>query len=45
MKEWLSDPVASNNKTLQLIAAILYLHDDNAKEAFKAIKNGSNMEQ
>ena len=45
MKEWLSDPVASGNKTLQIIAATIFLYEDNVKEAFKVIKNGSNLEQ
>lgn len=45
MREWLSDPVASGNKTVQIIAANLFICEDNLKEAFKVIKNGSNMEQ
>jgi len=44
MKEWLSDPSAANNKTLQIIAATLFTHID-VKEAFKVLKKGSNMEQ
>eukprot|EP01038_Epipyxis_sp_PR26KG_P008293 gene8293-11223_t len=44
VKEWLSDPSAASNKTLQLIATTLMIHDDNMKEAFKIIKNGISME-
>jgi coatomer protein complex subunit epsilon len=45
LQEWLQDPVASANTTLQLVAAILYIHDDNMKEAIKCVRNGANMEQ
>jgi hypothetical protein len=45
MREWLSDPVAAGNKTVQIIAATLFIQEDNVKEAFKVIKNGTNMEQ
>jgi len=45
LKEWLSSPVASGNKTVQMIAATLFMYEDNMKEAFKVIKNGSNLEQ
>mmetsp|Transcript_4254 Transcript_4254/g.5848 ORF Transcript_4254/g.5848 Transcript_4254/m.5848 type:complete len:298 (+) Transcript_4254:21-914(+) len=45
MKEWLSNPVASGNKTVQIIAATLFMYEDNMKEAFKVIKSGSSMEQ
>ena len=45
MKEWLSDPVASQNKTLQTMAATMFVHEDNVKEAFRVLKNGSNIEQ
>ena len=43
--EWLADPVASASPSLQLVAAILYVHDDNLKEAIKAVHKGANMEQ
>ena len=45
VKEWLNDSTASNSKTLRIIAAILFMHDDNCKEAVKAISSTSNMEQ
>lgn len=45
VKEWLNDSTASNSKTLRIIAAILYMHDDNCKEAVKAISSTSNFEQ
>lgn len=45
LNEWLSDPIASVNKTVMMIAATFFIHEDNIKEAFKIIKNGSNLEQ
>ena len=45
LKEWMSDPNASSIKTLQTIAATIYNLDDKINEAFKTVKNGSNMEQ
>lgn len=45
LKEWLGDASLCNNKTLQTVAALVYLNEDQAMEAFKAIKTGSNMEQ
>jgi hypothetical protein len=45
VKEWLNDSTASNSKTLRIIAATLFMHDDNCKDAIKAISSCSNMEQ
>ena len=45
MQEWLNDNTASCNTTVQLVAAILYMHDDNLKEAVKIVHRGVNMEQ
>jgi coatomer subunit epsilon len=45
LQEWLEDPTASNNATLKFIAAILYMHDNNLKEAIKLITPPANMEQ
>jgi hypothetical protein len=45
MKEWLSDPSASNSKTLRIMAATLYIYDDNCKDAMKAVSASANMEQ
>jgi coatomer protein complex subunit epsilon len=45
LQEWLSDPAAASNTSLQLIAAILYILDDNVKEAIKLMHHGVNMEQ
>ena len=45
VNEWLSDVQASGNKTLKIIAATLYMYDDNWKEAFKALGTPSTMEQ
>jgi coatomer protein complex subunit epsilon len=41
----LSDPAASGNKTVQMIAATIYLYEDNTKESFRILKDGSNLEQ
>lgn len=45
VREWLSDPSTVNSKTLRIMAATLFMHDDNCKEAMKAISSCSNMEQ
>lgn len=44
IQEWLADLSISSN-SLKMIAAILYMHDDNMKEALKAIRNPLDMEQ
>jgi coatomer protein complex subunit epsilon len=45
IQEWLSESSAANNTTLQLVAATLYIHDDNVKDAVKILRHGLNMEQ
>lgn len=45
LNEWLSDSSASSNRTLQTIAASLYILNDNINEAFRILGNGSNLEQ
>ena len=45
IQEWMSDSNAANNSTLQLVAAIIYTHEGNIKEAIKAISNKSSIEQ
>jgi hypothetical protein len=45
LKEWLNDPLQEQNKTLQLIAATIYVNEDNLKEAYRILKDGSNLEQ
>ena len=45
LKEWLSESAVASNKTLATVAATIFLNEDNIKEAFKTINNGSNMEQ
>ena len=42
--EWLSDPAAAGNTTLQLIAAIVYLYEDQVSEAIKVVHHGTTME-
>ena len=45
MNEMNKDPAMSSNTTLQLISAILYIHDDNVKDAMRSIYKTSTMEQ
>jgi coatomer protein complex subunit epsilon len=37
MEEWLGDSTVSNNTSLRMIAAMMYMHDDNWKEAMKHV--------
>lgn len=43
--EWLSDPSANANSTLRYVGAILYMFDDNLKDAIKIMGPPTNMEQ
>eukprot|EP01041_Mallomonas_annulata_P005927 gene5927-11959_t len=45
MQEWMTDSAAASNTTLQLVSAILYMHDDNIKDAIKSVRHGSSLEQ
>lgn len=45
IQEWLNDAALCGNTTLQLVAAIFYMHDDNLKEAVKLVHRGVNLEQ
>ena len=45
MQEWLGDSAASSNATLRFIAAILYIIDENLKDAIKLLVPSLNMEQ
>ena len=42
IQEWLSE--AKDNNTLSLVSAILYLHDNNVKDAIKSLRNPKTME-
>ena len=42
IQEWISE---SDNQTLSIVAAILYMMDDNVKEAVKSLRNARSMEQ
>ena len=44
LNEWLADAQAANNTTLQLIAAIVYLYEDNVADAIKVVHHGTTME-
>uniref|UniRef100_A0A7S2F9R0 Coatomer subunit epsilon n=1 Tax=Florenciella parvula TaxID=236787 RepID=A0A7S2F9R0_9STRA len=43
--EWLADPGSAGNSSLQLIAAVIYMHENNTKDALKTIRHGTTMEQ
>lgn len=43
--EWIQDGSYCNDRTVMIIAASIHVHEDNFKEAFKIIQNGSNLEQ
>ena len=45
IQEWMSDPSAASNPTLQLVSAIVFMHDDNIKDAIKAVRHASSIEQ
>ena len=45
MKEWLNDSSAANSKTLRIIAATLFMYDDNWKDAMKTVSSCSTIEQ
>lgn len=42
IQEWISE---SDNQTLSIVSAILYMMDDNVKEAVKVLRNARSMEQ
>lgn len=44
VQEWLGDVSISSN-SLKLVAAILYMHEDNMKDALKSIKSPMDLEQ
>lgn len=45
LTEWLNDATASQNKTLQLVAATVFASEDNVKESFRILREGVNLEQ
>lgn len=45
MEEWLRDYAALSNQSVRFIAAVLYMMDDNIKEAIKLMQAATNMEQ
>jgi coatomer protein complex subunit epsilon len=45
LQEWLGDAAAASNTSLSLIAAVLYILDDNLNEAIRLMHQGINMEQ
>jgi len=44
IEEWLKDENTGNDPTLQLMAATIYFHAGDTKEALRAVKNPTNME-
>lgn len=45
LKMWLSDAASCSNPTVQLMAASVFLHEGDLKEAVQTIRNGVTMEQ
>lgn len=45
LKTWLGDPSSCSNPTLQLLAAAVFAHEGDLKEAVRTIRNGVTMEQ
>jgi len=44
LKQWMSDGVAAGNPTLQLIAGIIYFHEQNFEEAMKCLHQSNSLE-
>jgi len=44
MTEWLSDPQSASSTTVQLTAAMIFMYEDNYKEALRCIHLGATME-
>ena len=45
LKTWLTDPTSCNSPTLQLLAAAMFVHEGDLKEAIRTIRTGVTMEQ
>jgi len=45
MQEWVGEASFSGSNSLKVVAAILYMCDDNLKDALKAIRNPADLEQ
>ena len=45
LKAWLEDDNSGNDNILQLIAAIIYMKVGDNKEALRAVRNGTTLEQ
>lgn len=45
LQEWLSDAAFNQNRTVRTVAATIYLNEDNHKDAFKILKDPTNLEQ
>lgn len=45
LQEWFNDATASSNPTLQLVGAMLFMQEDNLKDAMKCIHKTCNLEQ
>ncbi|CAN0363677.1 unnamed protein product, partial [Hapterophycus canaliculatus] len=45
LKMWLTDAASCNNPTVQLLAAAVFSHVGDLKEAVRSIRNGVTMEQ
>lgn len=45
LKTWLGDASSCNNPTVQLLAAAVFTHEGDLKDAVRTIRNGITMEQ
>ena len=45
LEDWLADADAAANATLQLVAATIYMHEEQFGAALKAIRGNASMEQ
>lgn len=45
LNEWLQDGASANSPSVQLVAAMIFLNEDMTKDAIKAVRHGTTMEQ
>jgi len=44
LKEWISDGVAANNPTLQIVAATIYMHEEKYEDAMRCVYQANSLE-
>lgn len=45
LQEWLEDSATNTNRVVKTIAATIYMNEGNHKDAFRVLKDPSNLEQ